>query len=175
MYHINMLQEFVPRFPGRLEQDEEAPRKDELLVAAEALVHCDEALPCENTIGIVLEDASGAPVEKGKLDTIRLPTPIQNETVKDVSINQNLCNARREKVDSLLNDYSDIFSDVPSKTHVIEHTIKLKDNTPIRKKPYPLSFSSESIIKEEVSSMLSMDVIERSDSPFSSPIVLVKK
>ena len=174
-YHINTLQEFVPRFPGRLKEDEEALKKDELLVAAEAFFHCNEPIPCENTIGIVLEDASGAPLEKGKLDTIPLPTSIQTETVEDVSINQDLSNARREKVDKLLNDYSDIFSDVPSKTHVIEHSIKLKDNTPIRKKPYPLSFSSETIIKEEVSSMLSMDVIEKSDSPFSSPIVLVKK
>ena len=174
-YHINTLQEFVPRFPGRLEQDEEAPKRDELLVAAEALVHCDEALPCENTIGIVLEDASGAPVEKGKLDTIPLPTSIQTETIKDVSINTNLCRAMKEEADAMLNDYSDIFSDVPSQTHVIEHSIKLKDSTPIKKKPYPLSFSSEAIIKEEVSSMLSMDVIEKSESPFSSPIVLVKK
>ena len=170
-YHINTLQEFVPRFPADL--DEECPR-DEMLLAAEALFNPD-TLPCENTVGVVLEDASGSPVEKGKIDTIPLPASVQTETIKDVSISSDLSTSMKKGFESILSDYSDIFTDVPSKTDVISHSITLKDSTPIRKKPYPLSFASESIIREEVNSMIAMDIIEKSESPFSSPIVLVKK
>ena len=97
-------------------------------------------------MGIVLEDASGLPLEKGKLDTNPLPTTVQTETIKDVSINSNLSDSMQYDLNTILYDYSDIFSDVPGKTDCITHSIKLKDNTPIIKKPYPLSFSSENII-----------------------------
>ena len=42
-------------------------------------------------------------------------------------------------------------------------------------KPYPLPFTSLDVVKDEVRSMLDLDVIEPSDSPYCSPIVLVRK
>ena len=173
-FHINTLQEFVPRFQeGKSETFKTA--NDERLLVAEGLLHCDDALPCDNTVGIVLENASGSPVEKGKVDTIILPTAVQSETIADVIINKEMDKTNTFRVSQILEEFKDVFSDVPTKTNVITHEIHLKDKNPIYKKQYPLSFASEEIIKEEVESMLAMDIIEKSDSPFSSPIVLVKK
>ena len=173
-YHINTLQEFVPRFQeGKSETFKTS--KDERLLEAERLLNCDDALPCQNTIGMVLENAEGSPLEKGKIDTIILPTAVQSETIADVIINRDLDKPSFYKVSQILDEFKDVFSDVPSKTKVITHEIHLKDKTPIYKRQYPLSFASEEIIRQEVEMMLSMDVIEKSDSPFSSPIVLVKK
>ena len=171
-----MLQEFVPRFIDEKQKPQSSETHDaELLSEAKSIVGGESVLPCDNTIGLVSEDASGEPPEPGKIDTIILPSTYQTETIKNVSINENLSQTQAEEVRQILEEFSDVFSDVPSKTHVIEHSIELQDKKPIFRKPYPLSFSSEKIIREEVQSMLAMDIIEKSDSPYSSPIVLVKK
>ena len=175
-YHINMLQEFIPRFIEEKQKPQSSETHDaELLSEAKSIVNGESVLPCDNTIGLVSEDASGEPPEPGKIDTIILPSTYQTETIKSVSINENLSQTQAEEIRQILEEFSDVFSDVPSKTHVIEHSIELQDKKPIFRKPYPLSFSSEKIIREEVQSMLAMDIIEKSDSPYSSPIVLVKK
>ena len=38
-------------------------------------------------------------------------------------------------------EHTDVFTDVPGKTDVIQHRGKLKDNTPIRCNPYPLLYA----------------------------------
>ena len=56
------------------------------------------------------------------------------------------------------------FSDLPGHTTIAEHDIKLLSDTPIRVKPYPLPFAMRKTVNEEVSKMLSMGIIEHSDS-----------
>ena len=75
----------------------------------------------------------------------------------------------------MVNAFSEIFSEVPSKTECIEHKIIVSTDDPVRRKPYPLPFTSEQIVRDEISEMIENDIIEPSDSPYSSPIVLVKK
>jgi hypothetical protein len=69
-----------------------------------------------------------------------------------------------------------VFTDKPgvAKTDVV-HVIRVTSEVPIRLKPYPLPFASKQIVEDEVRSMLELGVIEGSQSPYSSPIVLVKK
>jgi hypothetical protein len=45
----------------------------------------------------------------------------------------------------------------------------------VRRKQYPLPFASKQVIIDEVRSMLEQGVIEPSTSPYTSPVVLVKK
>ena len=47
-------------------------------------------------------------------------------------------------------ELNDIFTDVPLKTNCIEHVIELTSEVPVHLKPYPLLFSSEKIVREEV-------------------------
>jgi len=58
---------------------------------------------------------------------------------------------------------------------VVEHKILLTDHNPIRCKPYPIPFALREAVKSEVEEMCRLGVIERSDSPYSSPLLLVKK
>ena len=60
----------------------------DLLCEAKSLVNCDNSLPCDNTIGLVLEHASGEPPEPGKVDNIILPSILRTETIKYVCINR---------------------------------------------------------------------------------------
>ena len=53
--------------------------------------------------------------------------------------------------------------------------MKLKDNTPIRYKPYPLPHAKREEPCNEVDSMLEMGEMKPSTLPYASPIDLVKK
>ena len=64
---------------------------------------------------------------------------------------------------------------MPGKTTLVEHDIKLTDDIPVRQRPYPAPHALRDKIKAEVDSMIKMGVIEPSDSPYASPLVIVKK
>ena len=97
------------------------------------------------------------------------------ECPSDVKIGDQLDQRKREQLQSLIQDYPEVFTDVPGKTDLIQHKIKLTSNTPVRCKPYPLPYAAREELKNEVESMLKMGVIRPSDSPYASPIVMVKK
>ena len=64
---------------------------------------------------------------------------------------------------------------MPGETDVIQHQIRLTDDTPIRCKPYPLPYAMQEELRNEVDTMLEMGVVRPSTSPYASPIVIVKK
>ena len=70
--------------------------------------------------------------------------------------------------------HSDVFT-MPGETNVVQHRVKLTDDTPIRCKPYPLPYAMREEIRNEVDSMLEMEVVRPSTSPYASPIIMVKK
>jgi hypothetical protein len=57
----------------------------------------------------------------------------------------------------------------------VEHRIKLKHKEPIKQKYYPRNPKQQEIIDTHVKDMLEQGVIEKSNSPYSSPVVLVRK
>ena len=58
---------------------------------------------------------------------------------------------------------------------MIEHKVELTENNPIRSPPYSLPYAMKENLKKEIKDMLSLGIIRRSNSPFSSPIVIVQK
>ena len=150
-------------------------------------VNCTQHAACAlQTIDILKENRTAAAVsvidqtnideeKEGVIPEIVLPSFSQKETYLDVKVSNDLTKEQSSEMNALLYEFRDIFSDVPSKTDCIEHNIQLTDNVPIQQKPYPLPLASEKIVAEEVQNMLNADVIQESDSPYASPIVLVKK
>lgn len=61
------------------------------------------------------------------------------------------------------------------RTNKIKLTIDTGDNQPFKKKPYLLSPYMQDILNKELDSMLELGVVEESNSPWSSPTLLVKK
>src|SRR6218665_1128073 len=55
----------------------------------------------------------------------------QKETYKDVKVNPELSVKHKRQIDDLLEKYKDIFSDVPGKTTLVEHEIKLISDKPV--------------------------------------------
>ena len=139
--------------------------------------HAACALRATETGGAVsmIDHVDESEEKEGIIPTIVLPPFSQKETYLDVKVCNELSKTQYSEINDLLYEFRDIFSDVPSKTDCIEHKIILNEEEPIQLRPYPLPLASEKIVANEVKNMLEADVIQESNSPHSSPIVLVMK
>jgi hypothetical protein len=89
-----------------------------------------------------------------------------------------LVNRVESEMQQLLKDFKDIFQ-TPEQLPLIreiDHTITLKKGTgPVNVRPYMYAYFQKAEIKKQVQNMLKLGFIRSSTSPFSSPILLVKK
>ena len=99
----------------------------------------------------------------------------QKETVRDVKLGIELTKTQQEEMMNILARYTEVFSDIPGKTDMIEHKIELTDNDRVRSRPYPLPYALRENLKRGIEDMLSLEIIRESNSPSASPIVIVKK
>ena len=80
---------------------------------------------------------------------------------------------------NLLNSYTDIFSIDPDDVghcHELPQTIRLKDPDKVTCiPPYRTPYHLQSVVQDYVAKLLRSNIIENSKSPFSSPLMLVKK
>ena len=56
----------------------------------------------------------------------------QKETVDDVKINPDLSKQQTVEIKQLLTEYRQIFSDVPTVTHLVEHKVELTQSELVR-------------------------------------------
>ncbi|XP_071493976.1 uncharacterized protein [Diadema antillarum] len=157
VFHINLLKKYHAR--------NDVPSISDAEAACTAVIECEEQNDDEEETQQPLTNTS-----------LLQPFPFQaKESLDDVSINSALSSPQKEQVNELLNEYKDVLSDLPGRTTLGEHHIKLKGNEHLKSKPYPIPHSLRDTVREEVKTMLSLGVIEPSESPIASPIVLVKK
>jgi hypothetical protein len=72
--------------------------------------------------------------------------------------------------------YDEVLKNQPGKTTLIEHDIEMEPGVkPVRQHSYRIPQAKLEIAKREVESMLELGVIEESNSPWSSPYLLVPK
>lgn len=72
-------------------------------------------------------------------------------------------------------EFPDLFSDVPGKTTVCSHGIDVGDASPIKQHPYRVNPQKRDIMNAEVEYMLKHGFAVPSQSPWSSPCLLVPK
>ena len=97
--------------------------------------------------------------------------------VSDVSLTAGLKDSLGA-VESVLQEFAEIIrSDdfVIGETSLVEHDVVLSDHNPIHVKPRPIPVHLRETIGEQIAKMLRLGVIERSTSPWSSPVLLVPK
>ena len=75
----------------------------------------------------------------------------------------------------ILEEFQDVFTDVPALTTLGEHSITLTTDEPVHSKPYPIPHAMQETVDKELENMLQMGIIEPSTSPYASPIVVVRK
>ncbi|KAJ1142020.1 hypothetical protein NDU88_008348 [Pleurodeles waltl] len=75
----------------------------------------------------------------------------------------------------VLQQFAELFSLTPGQTHLCTHDVDTGDSMPVKNKIFRQSDQVKESIKVEVHKMLELGVIEHSDSPWASPVVLVPK
>lgn len=119
-------------------------------------------------VGVITEDTEGQ-------ESIKSVNTTQKEFVTDVDVNSELTETQQEEIWNILEEFQESFSDVPGRTQLLVHDIKITDPEPFRQKAYPVPFSLLPLVEAEVNKMLELGVIEYSDSPYCSPYIMVKK
>src|SRR4051794_9695449 len=79
---------------------------------------------------------------------------------------------------SIIAEFEDILatqpSDLPAQTK-IKHDIDTGNVPPINQRAYRLPYHQEKWVRAEIDELLAAGVIQKSDSPWASPIILVPK
>lgn len=87
-----------------------------------------------------------------------------------------LSTEERNQAEAVIQSFNEISSkDRLGRTDKISLTIDTGDARPFKKKPYPMSPYMQKILNDELDEMLKMGVVEKSNSPWCSPVLLVKK
>jgi hypothetical protein len=149
LFHANMLKRYVDR-----QIEAEVDDNDDQILSAAAVLESDDDEGAD-----MLADRRSQPTE----------------TYRDVQINPALDPLRHRQVLELIEEFSDIFSDVPRVTNLGEHSIRLTSLDPVRSKPYPLPYALREALDRELDSMLTCDIIEPSTAPYASPVVVVHR
>ena len=97
------------------------------------------------------------------------------QTWKDVKISTDLNEDQQREVRQLLEEYSDVLTDIPGKTNLAECNIELTDDIPFRVKAYPVPYALKKEMDKEVREMMKADIIESSVSEYASSPVVVRK
>ena len=97
------------------------------------------------------------------------------QTWKDVKISTDLNEDQQREVRQLLEEYSDVLTDIPGKTNLAECNIELTDDIPFRVKAYPVPYALKKEMDKEVSEIMKADIIESSVSEYASSPVVVSK
>lgn len=90
----------------------------------------------------------------------------------------NLSSQEELEARNLLERYSDIFSRGEGDlgcTTLVEHTIPLLDETPVRQHYRRLPPSQYDHVKMHMQELVDQGIVKQSCSPYASPIVVVKK
>ncbi len=97
------------------------------------------------------------------------------ESYKDVKVSPRLAKEQSDDLESLIQEFKPLFTDKPGPTSLIEHSIMLTSDVPVRSRPYPVAYGIRESLRNDMQEMKDLGVIRDSNSPYASPVVIVKK
>ena len=161
--HINMLKAYY-----------EKPRPE--LVTLNNRLGLESPTHSKDCVGQVAEKEEDTASEV-RLGNDQQPIKLQNSQIlNDLgTILSHLPLVQRKELAEVITQYREVFPDVPSKTNLIEHDVDVGDSAPIKRHPYRLSPMKRKLLDKEVQYMLKNNIIEESQSNWSSPCILVPK
>ncbi len=92
--------------------------------------------------------------------------------------NTELSVMQQKSLTDMLISFSDVFSKHDrdyGRTSLVTHKIRTTDDTPISQRAYRTSPALKAEIHRQVEKLKAQDILEDSDSPWSSPVVMVRK
>ena len=140
---------------------------------------------CERaTEGLLLQVASAAILEADEWDQddtingnslLKLGTCQPKETAGNVKISEELTYGERKEAQEVIGEFRNAFTDLPGSTNLAVHRIRLTSDHPVKSRPYAIPFHIKSELENDIRDMLKMNIIRASESPYASPVVLVRK
>lgn len=171
-FHINMLKEYHTRqvsgaaiMEGSCRWQVATPEMAETVDLVRGHYASGE---CQVTAAaaVILEAEGDGP------ETVQLG---QEEGLSQVRRGAELSSQEGRQLDSLLSKYRGVFSDRPGVARVESHAIELTSSVPVRVKPYPIPIRMQDQVRQEIKEMELAGIIEKSSSPYCSPMVVVRK
>jgi deoxyuridine 5'-triphosphate nucleotidohydrolase len=102
-----------------------------------------------------------------------------NSSKTDYTFGKQLTRTQRTELQDLIDQNQDLFAvsfeDIKSAKVQTQHEISTGDHPPIKKAPYKLPPHHRQWVAEEVEKMLKSGIIRESNSPWSTPVILVNK
>jgi len=158
VYHANLLKKYIVR-------------EEELGEAAAAM---DEGLVTSVSCSGESSELELDP-DHDNTDFLEIGRYVAKESIADVKTGPGLNETERAEFLDLAQEFSSLFTEAPGTTNLVQHHINLTFNEPVRSKPYPVPYSMRESLKKDIDDMLKMGVIRESNSPYASPVVVVKK
>ena len=161
--HINMLKAY-----------HEKPKPE--LVILNNRLGLESPTHSKDCVGQVAEKEEDTESEV-RLENDQQPIKLQNSHIlNDLGTKlSHLPSVQRKELAEVITQYREVFPDVPSKTNLIKHDVDVGDSAPIKQHPYRVSPMKKELLDKEVQYMLKNDIIEESQSNWSSPCILVPK
>ena len=188
LFHINLLKEYVERekinAPNESTFAGDGPALDQITSQTnDHVINCFHAFRSEQSTVITndrVSDHNNAQIVQSEDGTagshlLHLHS-VDSETFEDVNICEDLTQEQKQEVQRLVIEYQDTLTDKPGKTSLVKHVIRMKDNNDtFRQKAYVLPQAMKPIMDKEVQQLLELGIIEKSNSEYHSPCMLVKK
>ena len=167
--HVNMLKLYIDR------QDSVKPVLHACSSALNSNEQCKTNEPCEPSEPMLTEESTD--YHQDSTDMFPTNTRLSNSDILDNldSKLEHLESEKQSELKKLILDYKHLFPDVPSRTDKIFHDVDIGDTNPIKQHPYRLNPEKQKILHDEIKYLLDNDLIEPSQSEFSSPCILVPK
>ena len=92
--------------------------------------------------------------------------------------NSDISEEEKKQMQEVLEEYSNVIAKHEydlGRTSVIKHTIPLTNEQPIKQRAYRIPYAQQDEVKTLIKGMEENEIIRRSSSPWTSPVVMVKK
>jgi hypothetical protein len=110
---------------------------------------------------------------------IKKSASADGEKMKKIEINPALNNEQREQLNAVIDKHANAFKwseDEPfGRTNLVEHKIETNGAKPVRIKQFRIPHSYKPEIANQVNKMLEQNIIRESNSPWTSPIMIVEQ
>lgn len=111
---------------------------------------------------------------KAKIDFFEYKISYNQSLISHKINYTNNCSEYETEINDLMQENENISEKLPFTT-TIEATIRTKNDDPIWTKQYPYPYADKAFVDSEISKLLENDVIEKSYSPYNSPLWTVPK
>lgn len=112
--------------------------------------------------------------ETDDVEQLDLIHPFSEEGNKE-EVDAYLSTEQKEELQSLLQEFKEVFNDTPGSTNQAFHSIPTVTTQPITQQPYRIPSKWKESLEEEVRQLLTLGVIRPSKSPWAAPVVCVQK